>query len=124
LIWLDLTNLYNLLNFGGLAWMSDPVYGPPNRTGLATKIADFLCPSDCDWGADPFDLGHTNYRGNAGTLPCNLAAGSPVGTDRNDGAFWFQGAVGPRWSAIAATDDECGPGALGLPRLECLESRS
>jgi prepilin-type processing-associated H-X9-DG protein len=95
LIWLDLTNVYNSLNFGGVAWMADPVYGPPNQTGLATKIGFFLCPSDSDWSSDPYDLGHTNYRGNAGTLPYNLAADSPDGTGRNDGVFWFQSAVGP-----------------------------
>jgi hypothetical protein len=55
----------------------------------------FLCPSDSDWSSDPYDLGHTNYRGNAGTLPYNLAADSPDGTGRNDGIFWFQSAVGP-----------------------------
>jgi prepilin-type N-terminal cleavage/methylation domain-containing protein len=42
LIWLDLANVYNSLNFGGVSWMADPVYGPPNQTALATKIAFFL----------------------------------------------------------------------------------
>jgi prepilin-type processing-associated H-X9-DG protein len=73
--------------------MADPVHGPPNPTALATKIAVYLCPSDPDWSADPFDLGHVNYRGNAGTLPYNLAADSPDGTGRNNGFFWFQSAV-------------------------------
>jgi prepilin-type N-terminal cleavage/methylation domain-containing protein/prepilin-type processing-associated H-X9-DG protein len=95
LIWLELTHVYNSLNFSGVAWMADPVYGPPNQTGLATKIAVFLCPSDSDWSSDPYDLGHTNYRGNAGTLPYNLAADSADGTGRNDGVFWYQSAVGP-----------------------------
>jgi prepilin-type N-terminal cleavage/methylation domain-containing protein len=66
LIWLELMNVYNSLNFSGVAWMADPVYGPPNRTGLATKIAVFLCPSDSDWSSGPYVLGHTNYRGNEG----------------------------------------------------------
>src|SRR5437764_5008754 len=41
LIWLELSNVYNSLNFSGVAWMADPVYGPPNQTGLATKISFF-----------------------------------------------------------------------------------
>ena len=93
LIALEQVNLFNAINFGGVAWMADPVYGPPNQTALATKITVFLCPSDSDWSADPYDLGHANYRGNAGTFPYNLAADSLDGTGRNDGIFWFQSAV-------------------------------
>jgi prepilin-type N-terminal cleavage/methylation domain-containing protein len=80
LIALEQVNAYDAINFGGVAWMADQVFGPPNQTALATKIAVFPCPSDSDWSADPFDLGHVNYRGNAGTLPYNLAADSPDGT--------------------------------------------
>jgi prepilin-type N-terminal cleavage/methylation domain-containing protein/prepilin-type processing-associated H-X9-DG protein len=90
---LDQMNVFNALNFSGVAWMSDPVYGPPNRTALETKLSVFLCPSDPDWSADPYHLGHVSYRGNAGTLPYNLAADSPDGTGRNDGVFWYQSAV-------------------------------
>jgi len=93
LIALEQVNLFNAINFSGVAWMADPVYGPPNQTALATKLAVFLCPSDSDWSADPYDLGHVNYRGNAGTLPYNLAADSPDGMGRNNGFFWFQSAV-------------------------------
>ncbi len=98
LIALEQTSLYNALNFSGVAWMADPIYGPPNQTALATKLAVFLCPSDSDGSSDPFGLGHDNYRGCAGTLPYNLAADSPDGSGRNDGMFWFQSAV--RLSAI------------------------
>ena len=48
LIALDQVNVFNALNFSGVAWMADPVFGPPNQTALATKIAVFLCPSDSD----------------------------------------------------------------------------
>jgi hypothetical protein len=95
---LEQTSVFNALNFSGVAWLSDPVFGPPNETGLATKIAVFLCPSDTDGSGDPYDLGHTNYRGNAGTKPYNLAADSPDGSGRNDGLYWYQSAV--RISAI------------------------
>ncbi len=90
---LEQTGLYNAINLSGVAWMADPVYGPPNQTALATKVSSFLCPSDPDWSADPYDLGHNSYRGNAGTLPYNLAADSPDGTGRNTGIFWYQSAV-------------------------------
>ncbi len=93
LIALDQVNVFNALNFSGVAWMADPVFGPPNQTALATKIAVFLCPSDSDRSSDPYDLGHVNYRGSAGTLPYNLAADSPDGSGRNNGIFWFQSAV-------------------------------
>jgi prepilin-type N-terminal cleavage/methylation domain-containing protein/prepilin-type processing-associated H-X9-DG protein len=93
LIALEQTSLYNAINFSGVAWMADPVYGPPNQTALATKLDVFLCPSDADGSSDPFGLGHDNYRGCAGTQPYNLAADAPDGTGRNDGVFWFQSAV-------------------------------
>jgi prepilin-type processing-associated H-X9-DG protein len=109
--------LFNAINFSGVAWMSDPVYGPPNQTALATKIAGFLCPSDSDWSADPYDLGHNSYRGNAGTYPYNLAADSPDGTGRNNGIFWFQSAV-----RIAAITDGTSTTALFSER--CLGSRT
>jgi prepilin-type processing-associated H-X9-DG protein len=95
LLTLELTSVYNSLNFSGVAWLADPVFGPPNKTALAAKVAVFLCPSDSDWSADPYDLGHNNYRGNAGTLPYNLAADSPDGTGSNDGIFWYQSAIRP-----------------------------
>jgi prepilin-type processing-associated H-X9-DG protein len=95
LIALELTSVYHALNFSGVAWLADSVFGPPNQTALATKIAVFLCPSDSDWSFDPYHLGHVNYRGNAGSLPYNLADDSPDGSGRNDGMFWYQSAVGP-----------------------------
>ncbi len=39
---IDQAPLFNAINFSGVAWMSDPVYGPPNQTAMATKIAGFL----------------------------------------------------------------------------------
>jgi prepilin-type N-terminal cleavage/methylation domain-containing protein/prepilin-type processing-associated H-X9-DG protein len=87
--------LFHTLNFSGVAWLSDPVFGPPNATALRTRIGHFLCPSDPDPGGDPYDLGHTSFRACAGTKPWNLAADSPDGTGKNDGMFWFQSAVRP-----------------------------
>jgi hypothetical protein len=92
---LEFAGVYNALNFSGVAWLSDPVFGPPNQTALMTKISAFLCPSDSDYSFDPYHLGHANYRGNAGTLPHNLADDSPDGSGRNDGIFWYQSAVRP-----------------------------
>jgi prepilin-type N-terminal cleavage/methylation domain-containing protein/prepilin-type processing-associated H-X9-DG protein len=109
--------VFNAINFSGVAWMADPVYGPPNQTALATKISTFLCPSDSDWSSDPYDLGHNNYRGNAGTFPYNLAADSPDGSGRNNGLFWFQSAV-----RIATITDGTSNTALCSER--CLGSRS
>lgn len=112
--------LYNALNLSGVAWLADPVFGPPNASVLRTRISAFLCPSDTDPGGDPFDLGHVSYRGTAGTKPWNLAADSPDGTGHNDGLFWFQSAV--RLSTItdgttntAAFSERClgGPWAMG-----------
>src|SRR4029078_8897232 len=93
LLALEQANLYNGLNFSGVAWMADPVFGPPNQTSLRTKLSVFLCPSDPEPSSDPYDLGHVSYRGNAGTLPYNLAADSPDGTGRNDGMFSVHSAV-------------------------------
>ncbi len=90
---LDQVIVFNAINYSGVAWLSDPVYGPPNRTALATTLSVFLCPSDPDLVPDPYRLGHVSYRGNAGTLPYNLAVDSPDGTGRNNGFFWFQSAV-------------------------------
>ncbi len=90
---LDQVNVLNALNFSGVAWLSDPVFGPQNGTALTTTLPVFLCPSDPDAMTDPYRLGHVSYRGNAGTLPYNLAADSPDGTGRNNGVFWYQSAV-------------------------------
>jgi prepilin-type processing-associated H-X9-DG protein len=115
--WMEQTTVFNSLNFSGVAWMADPVFGPPNETALAMKVSVFLCPSDSDWSFDPYNLGHTNYRATAGTLPYNLAADSPDGTGRNDGIFWFQSAV-----KVAAITD--GTAYTGLFSERCLGSRS
>jgi prepilin-type processing-associated H-X9-DG protein len=64
-----------------------------DQTALSTKIAGFLCPSDIDRIADPYNTAHNNYRGCAGTLPYNLKNDSPDQTGRNNGLFWFQSAV-------------------------------
>lgn len=93
LVGLEQSNVYDAINFSGVAWLSDPVYGPQNSTALTTTLSVFLCPSDPDVMTDPYHLGHVSYRGNAGTLPYNLAADSPDGTGRNNGFFWFQSAV-------------------------------
>ncbi|QEH37575.1 hypothetical protein OJF2_61660 [Aquisphaera giovannonii] len=92
---LDQAPLFNSLNFAGVAWASDTVFGPPNGTAITTSLSVFLCPSDSDRIADTPRLGHNSYRACAGTLPINLAEGSPDGTGRNDGIFWFQGSVRP-----------------------------
>jgi prepilin-type N-terminal cleavage/methylation domain-containing protein/prepilin-type processing-associated H-X9-DG protein len=109
--------LFNALNFSGVAWMADPVYGPPNQTALAMKIPGFLCPSDSDWSADPYDLGHNSYRGSAGTLPYNLAADSPDGAGKNNGVFYFQSAV-----RLAQITD--GTSNTALVSERCLGTRS
>jgi prepilin-type N-terminal cleavage/methylation domain-containing protein/prepilin-type processing-associated H-X9-DG protein len=114
---LEQINVFNAINFSGVAWMSDPEFGPPNRTALGTKLAVFLCPSDSDLSADPYDLGHANYRGNAGTLPYNLAADSPDGTGRNDGFFWYQ-------SAVRVADVTDGTSNTALFSERCLGSSS
>jgi len=95
LITLEQRPLYDSLNFSGVAWMTDPVYGPPNQTAIETRVATFLCPSDKGSIDDPNHLAPINYRGCAGTHPYNFAQGSPNGTGRNDGVFWYLSAVAP-----------------------------
>jgi prepilin-type processing-associated H-X9-DG protein len=117
LIALELANVYNSLNFSGVAWLADLDYGPQNETGLRTRIGVFLCPSDPDPSADPYSLGHNSYRGNAGTLPYNLPADSADGSGRNDGMFWYQSAV-----KVASVTDGTSTTALFSER--CLGSSS
>jgi prepilin-type N-terminal cleavage/methylation domain-containing protein/prepilin-type processing-associated H-X9-DG protein len=100
LIYLDQQTLYNSLNFSGVAWLTDPVYGPPNQTAIQTRASNFLCPSDRGYVDDRDGLAPINYRGNAGTYPYNLGQGSPDGTGRNNGVFWYLSAT----RAAAITD--------------------
>lgn len=94
--YLEQAALFNALNFAGVPWEHHPTYGVPNATALATRIAGFLCPSDVDRIADRAEgLACNNYRFCAGTLPYNLAADSPDGAGRNDGAFWYQSVTSP-----------------------------
>jgi len=113
--------VFHALNFSGVAWMADPVFGPPNASALRTTIATFLCPAYSDPGGDPYGLGHSNYRACAGTKPWNLAEDSPDGTGRNDGLFWYQSAV--RLSSVTdgtsntvAFSERClgGPSGVGF----------
>jgi prepilin-type N-terminal cleavage/methylation domain-containing protein/prepilin-type processing-associated H-X9-DG protein len=95
LITLEQQSIYNAINFAGVAWLTDPIYGPPNQTAITTQIDIFLCPSDRGTVDDPDRLGCINYRGSAGTRPYNLAQDSPDRTGRNDGTFWYLSAVRP-----------------------------
>src|SRR5262249_9349524 len=117
LIALELAIVYNSLNSSGVAWLADPVYGPQNETALRTRIAVFLCPDDSDWSSDPYELGHNNYRGNAGTFPYNLADDSADGSGRNDGMFWFQ-------SAVRVTSITDGTSTTALFSERCIGSSS
>jgi len=92
LLCLDLTSVFNSINFSFLAWPFQPL-GLPNSTAVSTKLEVFLCPSDGDSIADGGQIAHNSYRACAGSKPYNLAADSPDGTGRNDGMFWFQSAV-------------------------------
>jgi prepilin-type N-terminal cleavage/methylation domain-containing protein/prepilin-type processing-associated H-X9-DG protein len=76
---MELTNLYNSLNF------SDPLepakFGnAANSTVTFAKINTLLCPSDPIRGTNP--EGHTNYAGNAGSCPActntNLGLVGPI----------------------------------------------
>lgn len=108
---------FNALNFTCLPWAHHPLFGTPNLTALQTQIAAFLCPSDADKIADLAQVAAcNNYRACAGTLPYNLAADSPDGMGRNDGAFWYQSAtrassIRDGMSATAAFSERC----LGNP---------
>jgi prepilin-type processing-associated H-X9-DG protein len=92
LLYLELRALYSSLNFNFLPWMFEPL-GAPNSTVVTTKIAGFLCPSDSGAIEQGGDQAPNSYRASAGTRPYNLAADSPDGSGRNDGAFWFQSSV-------------------------------
>lgn len=93
--WLEHEALFHSLNFDLVPWGHDDRFSPPNRTALGTQLSVFLCPSDWDGIGEEFGLAHNNYRACAGTKLWNLTIGSPAGTGRNDGAFWFQSAVRP-----------------------------
>ena len=92
LTYLEQAAVFNAINVNFLPWSFEPL-GAANLTAVSTSIAGFLCPSDTDLIADLGQMGHNSYRACAGTKPYNLAADSPDGTGRNDGAFWFQSAV-------------------------------
>jgi prepilin-type N-terminal cleavage/methylation domain-containing protein/prepilin-type processing-associated H-X9-DG protein len=112
--WMEQAPLFNAINFSGVAWLSDPVFGPPNATALETRIHVFICPSD-DESPDPYSLGHNSYRGCAGTKAYNLASDSPDGTGKNDGMFWFQ-------SAVKVTSITDGTGHTALFSERCMGS--
>ena len=92
LTYLEHAAVFNAINVNYLPWSFEPL-GAANLTAVSTRIAVFLCPSDTDLIADDGQMGHNSYRACAGTKPYNLAADSPDGTGRNDGAFWFQSAI-------------------------------
>ncbi len=92
LAYLEHGAVFNAINFSYLPWSFESL-GSANQTAVTTRIAAFLCPSDTDLIADGGQMGHNSYRACAGTKPYNLAADSPDGTGRNDGAFWFQSAI-------------------------------
>lgn len=97
LLYLEQAPLYQALNFSFIPWGHFGFESAINSTALGTKIDLFLCPSDTDQIVEDFGypLGHNNYRGSAGTLPINLAAGSVKGQGLNNGVFWYQSAVHP-----------------------------
>jgi prepilin-type processing-associated H-X9-DG protein len=92
LAYLELEPVFNAINVNFLPWSFEPL-GLANLTAVSTQITVFICPSDTDVIADGGQMGHNSYRACAGTKPYNLAADSPDGTGRNDGAFWFQSAI-------------------------------
>ncbi len=85
--------VYNSLNFSGLPWAHNDRFGTENETGVLTRIAVFLCPSDVGTIADRDGDAVNNYRACAGTLPVNLVSNLVANTGQNDGCFWFQSAV-------------------------------
>jgi prepilin-type processing-associated H-X9-DG protein len=86
-------SVYHSLNFSGLPWAHNASFGTENETGVLTRIAVFLCPSDVGYIADRDGTACNNYRACAGTKPINLVDDLVNNTGRNDGAFWFQSAV-------------------------------
>lgn len=94
LLFLEMSNIYNSINFTGVPWLNSGVYAPMNETALHTHVAIFICPSDTDGIPETLGMAHNNYRGNAGTLPYNLSQDlEGVYTGRNNGVFWFQSMV-------------------------------
>jgi prepilin-type N-terminal cleavage/methylation domain-containing protein/prepilin-type processing-associated H-X9-DG protein len=85
--------VFDSLNFSGLPWAHHPIYGAPNSTGLLTRLAVFLCPSDIGTIADRDGNSCNNYRACAGTKPINIIDDTTKITGVNDGGFWFQSAV-------------------------------
>jgi prepilin-type processing-associated H-X9-DG protein len=118
--YLEQQALFSSLNFSFLPWVFDPVLGAPNTTVVSTRIAGFLCPSDSGNIEGGGAQAPNSYRASAGTRPYNLAADSPDGSGRNDGAFWFQssvraGQVSDGLSVTGVFSERC----LGtLPRIE------
>ncbi|HWE34955.1 MAG TPA: DUF1559 domain-containing protein [Isosphaeraceae bacterium] len=95
--YLEQAALFHSLNFSFVPWGHSPGLSAPNLTALGTQVDGFLCPSDSDPIVEDFGLKHNNYRACAGTVACNLAAGSLDGKGKNNGVFWFQSAMGPAW---------------------------
>lgn len=119
LVHLEQAPLFHSLNFVGVPWLHDPVYGSRNQTALTTQVATFICPSDTDAIDNDQDvhLAHNSYRACAGTLPINLSGDQPVagGPGRNDGMFWFQ-------SRVRMSDLSDGTGQTAAMSERCLGS--
>jgi prepilin-type N-terminal cleavage/methylation domain-containing protein len=92
---LEQGTVFSALNFALVPWGHEPILSPPNLTALTTRIAGFLCPSDRDGIAEPYNLAHNNYRACAGTKPYNVHFGTPDDRGVNDGVFWYQSSVRP-----------------------------
>jgi prepilin-type N-terminal cleavage/methylation domain-containing protein len=92
---LEQAPVYDAINFSFIPWGHFGGLSAPNQTALSTRIEVFLCPSDSDRIVESFGMAHNNYRACAGSLPYNLAAGSPDGRGRNDGLFWLGSALRP-----------------------------
>lgn len=104
--------LFNALNFAFVPWGHSPRYSEPNLTAIGIRVGGFLCPSDGDAIYERFGLAHNSYRACAGGMLHNLTVGSPDGTGRNDGAFWYQSSVRPSYvldglSHTAAFSERC-----------------
>lgn len=90
---LELSPLFNSLNFAELPWSHDPTFGPANETAVLTRVETFLCPSDVGMIADRNGEACNNYRAAAGTLPINLLEDSIRPSGRNNGGFWYQSSL-------------------------------
>ena len=107
--YMEQTTLYNALNFyatGADGYQGTPNVGIGNTTGIYTKIAGFLCPSDPDRLTSL--QGHNNYMGNAGSAPNSFYGWNSVSSGSNGrfaGLFCFVGV-------------DCGGMAQGKPCVQ------